>query len=219
MQKTQHYQLNQWALSDLVRMDDFNADNLAVDNALAGLSAQISGLPSASDIGSIQTALDAALTRLAGLEGGMLQYVPETNPQFVYQQDRYVLNFDGLELEDYALICLTVSIVGGGTQLFHLKPRYVTGASGACLITSYEDHFISGAIALHPKMTTTTVLLFPMGGKSSGTILGTVFFGNSMVGVGTTGTALSNLSGLELVSATGSTQAYDTIRVKLTGIK
>ena len=35
MTKTTNYQLNQWAKSDRIRMDDFNADNAKIDAALA----------------------------------------------------------------------------------------------------------------------------------------------------------------------------------------
>ena len=34
MTKTTNYQLNQWAKSDRVMMDDFNADNAKIDAAL-----------------------------------------------------------------------------------------------------------------------------------------------------------------------------------------
>ena len=34
MTKTTNYQLNQWAKSDRIRMDDFNADNTKIDAAL-----------------------------------------------------------------------------------------------------------------------------------------------------------------------------------------
>ena len=37
MTKTTNYQLNQWAKSDRILMDDFNADNQKLDAALAGL--------------------------------------------------------------------------------------------------------------------------------------------------------------------------------------
>ena len=38
MTKTTNYQLNQWAKSDRLRMDDFNADNAKIDAALAAKS-------------------------------------------------------------------------------------------------------------------------------------------------------------------------------------
>ena len=34
MTKTTNYQLNQWAKSDRIMMDDFNADNAKIDAAL-----------------------------------------------------------------------------------------------------------------------------------------------------------------------------------------
>ena len=43
MTKTTNYQLNQWAKSDRVMMDDFNADNAKIDAALAAKSRVITG--------------------------------------------------------------------------------------------------------------------------------------------------------------------------------
>ena len=45
MTKTTNYQLNQWAKSDRVLMEDFNADNLKVDSALAALGEAIAAAP------------------------------------------------------------------------------------------------------------------------------------------------------------------------------
>lgn len=39
MRKTEHYSLNQWDLSDEIKMEDFNQDNASVDAALAALAA------------------------------------------------------------------------------------------------------------------------------------------------------------------------------------
>lgn len=36
MKQTEHYELNQWELSDRIRMEDFNADNAKIAAALAG---------------------------------------------------------------------------------------------------------------------------------------------------------------------------------------
>lgn len=36
MKETNNYKLNQWELTDRVRMEDFNADNLKIENALLG---------------------------------------------------------------------------------------------------------------------------------------------------------------------------------------
>ncbi len=40
MTKTEHFQLNQWELSDRIMMEDFNADNAKIDAALGALSAE-----------------------------------------------------------------------------------------------------------------------------------------------------------------------------------
>ena len=45
MTKTTNYQLSQWAKSDRLMMDDFNADNLKVDSALAALGDAIAAAP------------------------------------------------------------------------------------------------------------------------------------------------------------------------------
>ena len=44
MKQTERYGLNQWDLSDRIRMEDFNADNLKIAAALAGLDARADGL-------------------------------------------------------------------------------------------------------------------------------------------------------------------------------
>ena len=38
MTKTTNYQLNQWAKSDRIMMDDFNADNAKIDAALKAVA-------------------------------------------------------------------------------------------------------------------------------------------------------------------------------------
>ena len=45
MTKTTNYQLNQWAKSDRVMMDDFNADNTKIDAALKANADAIAALP------------------------------------------------------------------------------------------------------------------------------------------------------------------------------
>ena len=45
MTKTTNYQLDQWAKSDRIMLEDFNADNLKVDSALAALGEAIAAAP------------------------------------------------------------------------------------------------------------------------------------------------------------------------------
>ena len=42
MQKTSNYNLNQWEATDPIRREDFNADNAAIDMALAAMAAGMS---------------------------------------------------------------------------------------------------------------------------------------------------------------------------------
>ena len=41
MKQTEHYGLNQWDLSDRIRMEDFNADNQITDTILAALDDEL----------------------------------------------------------------------------------------------------------------------------------------------------------------------------------
>ena len=43
MNHTTNYQLNQWAKTDRIMMDDFNADNAKIDAALAGMPKIVTG--------------------------------------------------------------------------------------------------------------------------------------------------------------------------------
>ena len=55
MTKTTNYQLNQWAKSDRLMMDDFNADNAKIDAALGAVGQSPSRhlLPQHDFIGSV----------------------------------------------------------------------------------------------------------------------------------------------------------------------
>lgn len=60
MRQTDQYGLNQWDLSDRIRMEDFNADNLKIAAALAGLGARADGL------GGQISGLDSQISTLGG---------------------------------------------------------------------------------------------------------------------------------------------------------
>ena len=57
MEKTSHYQLNQWDKEDRILMEDFNADNLKLDTALAAVA-------SAAASKAEQSALTAGIAQL-----------------------------------------------------------------------------------------------------------------------------------------------------------
>ena len=46
MKQTEHFCLNQWELTDRIRMEDFNADNARIEAALAELKAKVDELES-----------------------------------------------------------------------------------------------------------------------------------------------------------------------------
>ena len=87
--QTPNYQLNQWAKSDQVKMEDFNADNAKIDGllkagadaraalsaalgqkaeqtALSALQSTVNGKASQSDVSALQSAVSALQTTVAG---------------------------------------------------------------------------------------------------------------------------------------------------------
>ena len=66
MNKTEHYQLNQWELHDRVLMDDFNADNAKID---AALKAEADARTAAD------AAINTALSKLGNCRMELLTYV------------------------------------------------------------------------------------------------------------------------------------------------
>ena len=57
MTKTTNYQLNQWAKSDRIMMDDFNSDNKKIDAALAALKVSVGTYTGTGDTNTQQITL------------------------------------------------------------------------------------------------------------------------------------------------------------------
>lgn len=57
MQHTSQYQLNQWAKTDRIQMEDFNTDNLKIEQALAALADSLTGKADSATVSALQTAL------------------------------------------------------------------------------------------------------------------------------------------------------------------
>ena len=79
MNQTQNYQLNQWEMTDLIKMEDFNGDNSKVDAALKTLAGQVAGKANSATVSSLSTKvntkaaqsdLTAAVNRVTALESG-----------------------------------------------------------------------------------------------------------------------------------------------------
>ena len=79
MKQTQNYQLNQWEMTDLIKMEDFNGDNSKVDAALKTLAGQVASKADSATVSSLsavvnakaaQSDLTAAANRVTALESG-----------------------------------------------------------------------------------------------------------------------------------------------------
>lgn len=79
MRQTSNYGLNQWEMTDLIKMEDFNNDNSKVDAALKALAGQVAGKASSATVSSLSAAvntkaaqsdLTAAVNRVTALESG-----------------------------------------------------------------------------------------------------------------------------------------------------
>lgn len=57
MQHTSQYQLNQWARTDRIQMEDFSTDNLKIEQALAALADSLTGKADSAAVSALQTAL------------------------------------------------------------------------------------------------------------------------------------------------------------------
>lgn len=64
MQKTQNYNLNQWEPTDEIRREDFNADNAAIDAALAANAKALSDYQTANDAAVAKKAETSTVTAL-----------------------------------------------------------------------------------------------------------------------------------------------------------
>ena len=69
MQKTEHYQLNQWEKTDRIMMDDFNADNEKIDAALAEKAKLTDVAALRNEKNSEVSALNSSVAALSALVG------------------------------------------------------------------------------------------------------------------------------------------------------
>ena len=79
LQQTSQFHLNQWELTDRIRMEDFNGDNQKLETALASLAAADAAEQQA------RTAQDAAIRREAV---GLLSLIDNLHPEVMIQDYR-----------------------------------------------------------------------------------------------------------------------------------
>ena len=143
MKKTTNYQLNQWAKTDRILMDDFNADNAKIDETLAAHAAAL-----------------AAVGKYEVLEERMVT------------QSINTISFDlsALDWSEWRLIGLRVQIPKNNLATSHFFCVGMTNISASC--THNENHFAfldlhSFMVVLSPLYNSVgTVKGFYLGGNS-----------------------------------------------------
>ena len=91
MQQTEHYQLNQWELTDRIQMEDFNNDNAKIEAALTEQAAVLAEKPSHADVAAAKDCVKVADARLSE-DSDTLTVTVENAEQYLF----YLLCFDTL---------------------------------------------------------------------------------------------------------------------------
>ena len=121
MKQTSNYQLNQWEMTDRIRMEDFNGDNEKVDAALKGQAEALAAETAAREAG------DTALTDKLGLH--LLASTHLTSGQA-----NMTLELPGIDWTQWRFAFLVVELASGsssckmttnsGSTVFSSTPEY-----------------------------------------------------------------------------------------------
>ena len=145
MKQTGAYQLNQWELTDRIRMEDFNSDNTKVDAALAALSGRV-------DAKAEQSALNTLSGRVDTINSAVATKADQTAltnlENWVNSKDHYVKLLEGSVAEDANTV--TLSLAGIDWSLWQEvvvsiyvninTSQYIMFANGSALgCTSYTQ--------------------------------------------------------------------------------
>ena len=122
MKQTGAYQLNQWELTDRIRMEDFNSDNAKVDAALSALSGRVDAKAEQSALNTLSGRVDAkaeqsALNTLSGRVDTINSVVATKADQtaltnlenWVNSKDHYVKLLEGSVAEDANTVTLSLA--------------------------------------------------------------------------------------------------------------
>lgn len=122
MKQTGAYQLNQWELTDRIRMEDFNSDNTKVDAALAALSSRVDAKAEQAALNTLSGRVDAkaeqsALNTLSGRVDTINSVVATKADQtaltnlenWVNSKDHYVKLLEGSVAEDANTVTLSLA--------------------------------------------------------------------------------------------------------------
>lgn len=99
MNRTSNYNLCQWARSDKVQMEDFNADNTKIDSALTGLQSALTGEADA------RKALDAALRPKAGA-----QLIKDVTLTWT-SSSVHIIPASGINWNDWFMVLISIEII------------------------------------------------------------------------------------------------------------
>lgn len=107
MEKTPNYRLSQWAKTDRILMEDFNADNAAVEAALTALNTAVGQKASAAALNSAKSALQ---TEDARLDSVKLEFVTLQEGTYTAASGTTQLNIpvDGPAIGQCVAACIDV---------------------------------------------------------------------------------------------------------------
>lgn len=117
MQKTENYQLCQWAASDRVLMEDFNGDNAKLEAALTGLAAADAAEQSA------RAAQDTALAQQISQLTASIPIVKLLDQSVTSEQTRLDVSLSQIDCTQYAELVILPMLVCG--NLVHLTCNQV----------------------------------------------------------------------------------------------
>ena len=144
MKQTDQYGLNQWDLSDRIRMEDFNADNLKIAAALAGLDARADGLGGqVSGLGGQIATLDGQVSGLGqqlSTLGGTVAGLPTSAS---LEQLKATLQRADAKLQETKLGTETIRLTGSNG--FHASEdgsHFILNTSSHINLTSYYILFM-----------------------------------------------------------------------------
>ena len=71
--QTTNYKLNQWAAEDRVIREEFNSDNLKVDNALSALSTEVGTKAAQTALNSLSSTVSTGLAKKYGTDNAYIK--------------------------------------------------------------------------------------------------------------------------------------------------
>ncbi|WP_300690765.1 hypothetical protein [uncultured Oscillibacter sp.] len=152
MKQTDQYGLNQWDLSDRIRMEDFNADNFKIAAALAGLDARadglgsqiatldgqvsglgqqlstlggtVAGLPTSASLEKLKMTLQDADAKLQETKLGTetIRFIGDKGFHATADKKYFSLDSSSVKFNDYLILFMQFSMSYSDDEIFYLQP-------------------------------------------------------------------------------------------------